>query len=199
MKNWRACQRELKCSCQGNGSWAGIGDYAIQEVVESFRYWNICAPCMLCLLTEEHKHQWNNIPCVWLKLVSSLSYKIKTEHGMALQNHEIKRSLKQCPQPVRPWELSFGCWRMRIQFAMSGNDQCCMLHQALQYLYHALHDNQPEKEKVIMQLNNAWPDTDCLCVCVCVCARARACVQAGRPNFNVCRIQAKLMHIIWTL
>jgi hypothetical protein len=54
-----------------------------------------------------------------------------------------------------------------------------MLHQALQKLYHALHDNQPEKEKVIMHRDNAWPDSVCVCVCVCVCARARVCVHAG--------------------
>jgi hypothetical protein len=42
-----------------------------------------------------------------------------------------------------------------------------MLHQALQKLYHALHDNQPEKEEVIMQLDFA-------CLCVCVRARAQA-------------------------
>jgi len=73
---------------------------------------------------------------------------------------------------------------MRIQFAVSGNDQCCALHQALQKLFHALHDNQPEKENVIMQFDNAWPDIACLCVCVC------------RLNFNVYRIEAKLMQVI---
>jgi len=59
---------------------------------------------------------------------------------------------------------------MRIQFVMSGNDQCCTLHQALQKLYHSLYDNQPEKEKIIMQLDNAWPDIACLCVHVCMLA-----------------------------
>jgi hypothetical protein len=71
--------------------------------------------------------------------------------------------------------------------------------------YHALHDNQAGEEKVIMPLDNAWPDIACLCVCVCVCARVRACVRvcacvrACRLNFNVCRNQAKLMQVIWTL
>jgi len=79
---------------------------------------------------------------------------------------------------------------MRIQFAMSGTDKCWALHQAFQKLYHALHDNQPEKQNVIMQLDNAWPDIACLCVCVCVC------VHACRLNFNIYRIQAKLKQVI---
>lgn len=59
-------------------------------------------------------------------------YFIRKQNGMEW-HHTIlpwKKKLKRCPQPMRPWELSFGMLKdaCRPSFCHSGKRQCCFGH-----------------------------------------------------------------------
>lgn len=106
-ENWLVTVRDMAAE-------TGIAYHVVQEMVQNLGYLKDCA-CYISGGTQTSVKKYflmvgGTVCCRRRQLCLQhplWSGKKMTEHGMASQTSCKKKKPEQCPQPIRPWELTF--------------------------------------------------------------------------------------------